>query len=57
MLVANGVQAVVLSDDCGGIDPRIGFGSRSRVMVPDGQAKLALSLLEHDAHDGRCGDV
>jgi hypothetical protein len=51
MLLANGVQAIVFADDCGGIDPRIGFGSRSRVMVPESQAKLALSLLEHEAHD------
>jgi hypothetical protein len=55
MLLANGVQAVVFADDCGGVDPRIGFGSRSRVMVPEGQAKLALSLLEHDAHAGVWG--
>ena len=53
MLLANGVQAVVFADDCGGTDPRIGFGSRTRVMVPEGQAQLALSLLEHEAADAR----
>jgi hypothetical protein len=51
MLLANDVQAIVFADDCGGIDPRIGFASRSRVMVPESQAKLALALLEHEAND------
>jgi hypothetical protein len=51
MLLANGVQAVIFADDCGGTDPRIGFGSRTRVMVPEGQARLALALLEPEAGD------
>lgn len=51
MLLANGVEAAVFGDDCGGTDPRIGFGSRTRVMVPEGQAQLALSLLEREARD------
>ena len=49
MLRANGVQAVTLADDCGTTYPSIGFGSRNRVMVPEGQAKLAVALLERGA--------
>jgi hypothetical protein len=57
MLLANGVRAAAFGDDCGGTDPRIGFGSRTRVMVPEGQVKLALSLLEQDVRDDRSGSV
>ena len=45
-LQANGVEAAVFGDDCGGTDPRIGFSSRARVMVPEGQAALAATLLD-----------
>ncbi len=45
-LQANGVEAGVFGDDCGGTDPRVGFSSRARVMVPEGQARLAATLLE-----------
>lgn len=51
MLSANGVRVAVFADDCGGTDPRIGFGSRARVMVPDGQVNVALALLERVAGD------
>lgn len=57
MLLANGVQAVVFKTRYGGPNPRIGFGSAIRVMVPEGQAQLALALLEHEAHafpTGKC---
>ena len=49
MLEANGVAAFVFGDDCGGVDPRIGFGTRTRVMVPAGQAAEAAALLHEDA--------
>jgi hypothetical protein len=53
MLLASGVRAVVFADDCGGTDPRVGFGSRARVMVPEDQAELALSLLgQETGHAG-----
>ena len=45
-LLANGVEAAVFADDCGGTDPRVGFGSRARVMVPEGRAELATTLLD-----------
>ena len=45
-LQANGVEAGVFGDDCGGTDPRVGFSSRARVMVPEGQARLAATLLD-----------
>ena len=57
MLLANGVQAYAFADDCGGTDPRLGFGSLTRVMVPEGDASLALSLLEQGAGDFVRGGV
>ena len=49
MLEANGVPAFVFGDDCGGVDPRIGFGTRTRVMVPASRAEEAASLLREAA--------
>ncbi len=45
MLEANGVRAFVFGDDCGSVDPGIGFGTRTRVMVPGSEAALAVTLL------------
>jgi hypothetical protein len=46
MLLASGIEAVTFSDDCGGVDPRVGFGTRTRVVVPESQAAAALALIE-----------
>jgi hypothetical protein len=45
MLVANGLQACTFADDCGGVDPGLGFATRARVLVPETQAHVALALL------------
>ena len=45
-LQANGVAAVVFGHYSGSTDPRIGFGSRVRVMAPESQVRLATALLE-----------
>lgn len=45
MLAANGIQASTFGDDCGGMDPGLGFATRVRVLVPQTQAKKALALL------------
>lgn len=50
-LLGAGLDAVVFGDDCGTVDPGLGFATRCRLMVPEDQANLALSLLEHEAHD------
>ena len=46
MLLARGIDAVTFSDDCGGVDPRVGFGTRTRVVVSESQAAAALALIE-----------
>jgi hypothetical protein len=46
MLVANGLRACTFADDCGGVDPGLGFATRARVLVPETQAKLALALMQ-----------
>ena len=46
MLLGAGLTAVVFGDDCGTVDPGLGFATRCRLMVPEDQASLALSLLE-----------
>jgi len=45
-LSANGIDIVESSDDCGGADPGLGFGTRTRVLVPASQAKRAVALLK-----------
>ncbi len=57
MLQASGIDALVLADDCGGVDPRIGFASRTRVMVPARQAAAAVALLESSVDDDDPGDA
>jgi hypothetical protein len=45
MLLANGVNAVVACDDCGALDPGLGFGTRARVLVAASQVEVASALL------------
>jgi len=49
MLRANGVPAAVF-DDSFGVDPRVAFGTRVRVMVAERDLALARELLEHEAN-------
>jgi len=46
MLLANGIQALLTGDDCGRVDPGLGFGTRTRIMVDAGQVEAASALLE-----------
>ncbi len=46
MLLGAGLDAVVFGDDCGTVDPALGFATRCRLMVPENQAESALALLE-----------
>lgn len=46
MLLARGIEASAFSDDCGGVDPRLGFGTRTRVVVPASQVADAVALIE-----------
>ena len=56
-LRSNGVEAVVFGYYSGSTDPRIGFGSRVRVMVPESQVRLAATLLEETPHEAGSGGV
>lgn len=51
ILAANGVEAFVFGDDCGGVHPGIGFGTKTRLMVPASQASEAAALLREAAGD------
>jgi hypothetical protein len=57
MLLANGIQAFVAGDDCGSVDPGLGFGTRTRVMVDASQAATASALLEQVAPESPAGGV
>ena len=51
MLLGAGLNAVVFGDDCGTVDPGLGFATRCRLMVPEGQANLALTLLAQETRE------
>jgi len=55
MLLANGISAVVAADDCGTLDPALGFGTRSRVLVDASQVEAASGLLEQAVVEGEPG--
>ena len=46
ILAANGIQAIVLRDDAGGMLPSISVGSDIRLVVRPAEAALARELLE-----------
>jgi hypothetical protein len=47
LLRSNGVDAIVLADDAGGMRPDIGYGiGGTVVVVPDHQLEHALALLD-----------
>jgi hypothetical protein len=57
LLTANGFDAIVLSDDAGGMRPDIGFGiGGTVVVVPDPQLEQALALLDA-VYEGSLGDA
>ncbi len=41
----NGVEAFSRADDCGGVDPALGFANGTDVLVPDEQLTQAKQLL------------
>jgi hypothetical protein len=45
-LSSEGIEIFESSDDCGGADPGLGFGTRTRVLVPASQAERAIALLK-----------
>ena len=57
MLLANGINAVVAGDDCGRVDPGLGFGTRSRVLVDASQLEAASALLEQAVPESEAGGV
>lgn len=46
LLVANGIEAFVASDDCGSVDPALTFARGARVLVASEDAETALQLLD-----------
>ncbi len=51
-LVARGLDAVELADDVGGVNPGVGFGTGTRVLVPRSRVAEALALLDEADQQG-----
>ena len=45
-LSAKGIEVFESPDDCGGMDPGLGFGTRTRLLVHKNNAEEAIALLE-----------
>lgn len=45
LLNANGMDALVNSDDCGGLDPALQFGQGAQVLIAEGDVARAEQLL------------
>lgn len=57
-LAANGIAAIVASDDCGRTNPILGIVTGGvRVMVHESQAREAIDLLTSGEAEGNVGDV
>ena len=46
VLESSGVDATVISDDCGGVDPALGLVRGVQLLVAADQVELATSVLE-----------
>ena len=54
LLVSNGIDALVVSDDCGAVDPALQFGRGVRLLVTAtdaSEAQLLLAALPTDVED------
>ena len=54
LLVSNGIEALVVSDDCGAVDPALQFGQGVRLMVmaaDASEAHMLLAALPTDAEE------
>ena len=51
-LASQGIDAMVSSDNCGGLRPELGFATNSRVLVPGHQADEAAQLLSEAVLEG-----
>jgi hypothetical protein len=49
LLAANGIEAAIVSDDCGAVDPALGFVRGIQLLVPADQLDAARDVLEHEA--------
>jgi hypothetical protein len=45
-LIAKGIEVFESPDDCGGMDPGLGFGTRTRLLVHKNNADKAIALLD-----------
>ena len=52
-LKAHGVEAVVVADDCGAVDPALGFGRQVQVLVPSEMVDKARALLATSSRQRR----
>lgn len=50
-LEAAGIEAVMLRDDCGGVQPAMGWTAGVRVEVSDGDVDAATEVLDATAED------
>jgi hypothetical protein len=51
LLEANGIEAFVVSDDCGAVDPALQFGRGAQLLVAEADGLRALQLIDESVAD------
>jgi len=56
LLQANGIEAYVVSDDCGAVDPALQFGRGANLLVAEDDADRARQLIDDSLADPASSD-
>ena len=56
LLEANGIEAFVVSDDCGAVDPALQFGRGANLLVAEKDFARADQLVADSVSDAALGD-
>jgi hypothetical protein len=55
LLLANGIESFISSDDCGSVDPALSFARGVQLLVAEEDAQLAEMIIS-EATDAEAGD-
>ena len=55
LLVANGIEAYVISDDCGSVDPALAFGRGVQLLVAAGDLRRAQQVIARSEENANTG--
>lgn len=56
LLLANGIAAFVISDDCGSVDPGLSFGRGVQLLVAEGDLADSIQIIAQTEASGATGN-